>query len=1402
MDYGFVTRHLDLETFAETEDRQPPGAKIILPPGTFPMDQQSPQFVTQQKQHQNVTPNTVSKKPKPGAGYGFKPKNTLARKPGLSQARPVQDERRPKEIIDIDAESEGSNKRRKLNGDGQPRSNLHAPVDPSNIQHRDPYYQQIPPKSDVDLYPSTVEDDIQVISPPKKPNKLPVAASSDVFFANAGYNSVENRMNPKQKQPVEPQTQHGFSVYDAASKFFQHAGSFMGVAGLSRSQDLTQDDERSESERDRKRQRRSNGPQPEEEENPSPKIDLIGQLNSNALDELNDRYSDDEINDPPSERVKPPLTKQPPTTKSATHPTKTLANRTGVAAARTGSSKLQERKGVLHCNQEPVIVDEEEDELSLVTIPPQQAKTRRANQMARGTSFSALLSELMDEPDKSDIPSAIIAPDTKTPRNTTKSKAAVAKTDAFDTRPLLFFKTYGHLWEDDDLQIWQTLIDGRQTFSITRTSPKTSKTESFVLDRSRITAVDWAPGSEYIRITGPRNASSGTVYCIQLRFPKPKDSRWFESRIKKLWSTGVRVHERTKSVIESFMEDPLEERERLASDPVDRNMEMDHWQKNAQAREERQKPGNGIRPDASSIPKKPQLKDQLLPKTGPIPRYDSRPARQRGMPIVASVAEEGLQTRRSTRQIQPTERSAYRDSSPIVDILAPRVEVGPRWSHPVVFGPTGKKRAIVDFEDLERLNEGEFLNDNLIEFYLAWLQDKFKPEENRVHFFSTHFYSVLTSNRGKINHKAVERWTKQIDIFNYDYVIIPVNESFHWYLVVICNLPNLKRSGSDVEDDASVEVTPEKKAHTNGHNVSLASGGLRANMFEVLNPSDQKSTALPDMESITINDEENPPSSSALVSDNDSTADTRTKAREEDVTDLTISTAQSRQPNASAKKRKTRKPPPPKRYTEHEPAIVILDSLAGIHQSTSKNLKDYLIAEGAAKRGLELSKEALKCFHAKKGIPQQNNFADCGLFLCGYVEKFLQNPAHFAKKLLNQSFESEDWSINSSKMRDDIRSHLMNLHTEQDLKRQLDQEEKDRKKQELKKEKKIVKDKAQSSPGTPLTNHGQTTPPAQVPGTPPHDPRMEEKERHPATSKEASNDPLVPSAEFQADRSDDLVPATQSQSSDKTVLSTEAAVEQEPESDLQPFINQLSETKDEGTRHVQYPAQTEAMDVERSGAKLITKPSQTLIANKPVTVDDETPLETPQVPEVPPNINGPFISASNNRLMLYSNSNPFRMRPAQPKLSEPVRLAAAFKPEPNMKYTWDIQENPPKNDPVEMDLDHHSDTGIESTTQELEKPKPETNATPPRVIAETPPRYDWMEVDDVPHSNKDAKPTLPAFKTRQRTSPRYEKTAVNKGRPQTPDQDRDVKPIMQETPNGGTTLQHPEPLEHSIDSYD
>uniref|UniRef100_A0A1A7XV92 SUMO1/sentrin specific peptidase 1 n=1 Tax=Iconisemion striatum TaxID=60296 RepID=A0A1A7XV92_9TELE len=85
-------------------------------------------------------------------------------------------------------------------------------------------------------------------------------------------------------------------------------------------------------------------------------------------------------------------------------------------------------------------------------------------------------------------------------------------------------------------------------------------------------------------------------------------------------------------------------------------------------------------------------------------------------------------------------------------------------------------------KDLQTLSNLNWLNDEVINFYMNLLVERSKePDLPSANTFNTFFYPKLRSS----GYSAVRRWTKKMDIFSKDILLVPVHLGVHWCLCVV-----------------------------------------------------------------------------------------------------------------------------------------------------------------------------------------------------------------------------------------------------------------------------------------------------------------------------------------------------------------------------------------------------------------------------------------------------------------------------------------------------------------------------------------------------------------------------------------------------------------------------------------
>ncbi|TKA81252.1 hypothetical protein B0A55_02358 [Friedmanniomyces simplex] len=378
------------------------------------------------------------------------------------------------------------------------------------------------------------------------------------------------------------------------------------------------------------------------------------------------------------------------------------------------------------------------------------------------------------------------------------------------------------------------------------------------------------------------------------------------------------------------------------------------------------------------------------------------------------------------------------------------------WSKPVEYPPQGARRVTVDFSDIERLDEGQFLNDNLISFGLRKIQEEMAPEHREsVHFFNSFFYTSLTTKNGRksFNYDSVKKWTKGKDILGMPYVVVPINIDLHWFVAIICNLDKLKRQA--VDDDEEEEKGEDEFAYLAKVGPGNAPGMDAQPGLEdpVADPSSSPDGEQPKDHTVAMKKlsiASSRPGSPAESAENTVAAASDVFEFDEhgNVAHSPAPADNSRQPSdqpdsrpstATGKNRKGGKKkftPSARKYDPDTPAVITLDSFGLAHTGEVRNLKEYVILEAADKRGMAVTKEELFGVSAK-GIPQQGNFCDCGVYLLAYVEQFAKDPGLFVRKVLSKAIEEESdfASFVPSEKRAEIRGLLMGLNDVQEAAR-------------------------------------------------------------------------------------------------------------------------------------------------------------------------------------------------------------------------------------------------------------------------------------------------------------------------------------------------------------------------------
>jgi hypothetical protein len=328
--------------------------------------------------------------------------------------------------------------------------------------------------------------------------------------------------------------------------------------------------------------------------------------------------------------------------------------------------------------------------------------------------------------------------------------------------------------------------------------------------------------------------------------------------------------------------------------------------------------------------KKPQVVDRWSSEgegdDSDLPDYqipsDHSSRRSRGETTVNTATTIPSTTRRSTRSTV-----ARRQPLPKIDFT---------------YRPSfGGQCLRITTDDLSTLQEGEFLNDTVINFYLQYLLDRFPAvSRERVHVFSSFFFTRMSNTKADMDpadrkslynqerlHARVKNWTKSVDIFSKDFLIIPVCHASHW-LVFIVFKP------SDYSRDARIREIERERKSKSKTKLKTESGILH------LDSSSQS-----DVESVDI--------------ETSSQNTLNTSLDSEEVTSV-------------------------------ESRILTLDSLGSPRPNLARRIINYLNEEWRCKKDSLDSDHFNNIRIDRPKIPLQPNSSDCGVYLLHFIEHLFQ----------------------------------------------------------------------------------------------------------------------------------------------------------------------------------------------------------------------------------------------------------------------------------------------------------------------------------------------------------------------------------------------------------------------------
>lgn len=182
---------------------------------------------------------------------------------------------------------------------------------------------------------------------------------------------------------------------------------------------------------------------------------------------------------------------------------------------------------------------------------------------------------------------------------------------------------------------------------------------------------------------------------------------------------------------------------------------------------------------------------------------------QNGLPSkLNTIFIQGRKTRATTKMMEEDPELYAQYAETIVDYQEeeldddmPVIQETPApFDPPLKYTLSNGKKFIIAYNDFKTLYNNDWINDTLIDFFIAFDMDHATNElhlieADSVYAFNSFFFTKLMSNPQEQEtpdyYGNIKRWLNKIDLMTYDSIILPINEHLHWFCAVIKSMPQL-----------------------------------------------------------------------------------------------------------------------------------------------------------------------------------------------------------------------------------------------------------------------------------------------------------------------------------------------------------------------------------------------------------------------------------------------------------------------------------------------------------------------------------------------------------------------------------------------------------------------------------